>query len=117
MSVFSPIATITNKRTEQGRVEQGVLRMADLTLNYWQGQMPEEPGSWCIGGGEVSGQQKGHRKRGKAKDRYPDGSAQRNRVSQLPPLNVLKGNPGVFIGNTLLLCTHYLLAKPSSKTF
>lgn len=40
---------------------------------------------------------RGQSNRGEAKSEHQDGTAQRNRVSQQPPLNVWEENPGIFI--------------------
>ena len=55
MLIFSPIAAISNGKIEQGWVGHGILGRAASKLNLAieVGQIPEEPESGCIGGGEL----------------------------------------------------------------
>lgn len=80
-------------------------RRVDLKLNqaiensgHRRSQNSGAPDGWeCGATQDVCTTDRVQSNRGEAKSEHQDGTAQRNRISQQPPLNVWEKNPGIFI--------------------
>lgn len=94
----------------------GHARRADLKLNLAikEGRHQRSQNLGALNGWECGATQsvwatdRVQSNRGEAKSEHRDGTAQRNRVSQQPPLNVWEENPGIFI------CQHIFIKHPLS---